>query len=158
MAAVIRLVTVVDIDDEPAPLHAPVIDGLARAGFEPGLAPTGPAPGPGLGSMSLSAMHLAVLQDGRRLTLLDDRGWCTSGPRDIWRRTSVQEIEATARMVVGPDEPFGSQSPADMTADHWADLAGALGQQGVLIGADELSRLPHDVELTERLRTRLHDT
>ena len=58
-------------------------------------------------------------------------------------------------MVVGPDEPFGRHAQADMEADHWADLAGTFRQQGVLIDAGALSRLPHDVELTERLRTRL---
>ncbi len=54
--------------------------------------------------MSVSALHLAVLDDGRWLTLLDDRGWGVSGPSDIWRRTSVEEIETAARMVVGPGE------------------------------------------------------
>ena len=77
---------------------------------------------------------------------------------DIWRRTSAAEIEATARMVVGPDEPFSGHSLADMEADHWVDLAGALRRQGVNISAEELSRLPHGVELTERLNARLLDT
>ncbi len=155
MAAVMRLVTVVDIDG-PVPIDAPMIDGPAPVGFEPGLVPLGPGPSPDdPRSMSLSALHLAVLQDGRRLILLDDRGWSAHGPPDIWRRTSTEEVEETARMVVGPDEPFGSHSQADMKTDHWTDLAGILRQQGVLIGAEELSRLPHDVKLTERLRLRL---
>ncbi len=47
-----------------------------------------------------------------------------SGPSDIWRRTPVEEIEADARMVVGPGEPYGSHSQADVEADHWAGLAG----------------------------------
>jgi hypothetical protein len=156
MTAVIRLVTVVDIDERPLPLDAPVIDGPTSEGFEPGLAPLGLAPSPDdPPSMSLSALHLAVLQDGHRLTLLDDRGWSASGPPDIWRQTALSEVEETGRMVVGPDEPFGSRSRADMETDHWTDLATTLRQQGVLISAEELSRLPHDVELTGRLRTRL---
>lgn len=154
----IRLVTVVDINDGPAPLDAPVIDGPPPESPEPGLAPHGLAPRPDDSrSMSLSALHLAVLQDGHRLTLLDDRGWNASGPPDIWRRTSIVEVEETARMVVGPDEPFGRHSQADMWTDHWAYLADTLRRQGVLISAEELSRLPHDVELTEQLRTRLTD-
>lgn len=156
MTAAIRLVTVVDIDDGPVPLDAPVIDGPAPEGFEPGLAPVGVAPSPDdPRSMSLSALQLAVLQDGRRLTVLDDRGWSASGPPDIWGRTSIQEVEETARMVVGPDEPVDSYSPADMETNHWVELAATLRQHGVLISAEELSRLPHDVELTERLHTRL---
>lgn len=158
MAAVIRLVTVVDIDNGPVPLDAPVIDGPAPEGVEPGLAPLALAPSPDdPRSMSMSALHLAVLQDGHRLTLLDDRGWNASGPPDIWRQTSIEVVEQTARMVVGPDEHFGGHSQADMETNHWADLAATLRQQGVLISAEELSRLPHDVEVTDRLRTRLSE-
>lgn len=58
-------------------------------------------------------------------------------------------------MVVGPDEPFGRHSQADMETDHWASLASSLRQQGMAVDAEELRRLPHDVELTERLRRRL---
>lgn len=156
MASVVGLVTVVDIDDGPVPIDAPLIDDPAPEGFQPGLAPLGPAMSANDSrSMSLSALHLAVLHDGRRLILLDDRGWRASGPPDIWRHTSIQEVEETARMVVGPDEPFGSRSQADMEADHWAALAGLLRQKGVLVTAEELSRLRHEVELSERLRTRL---
>ncbi len=158
MAPVIRLVTVVDIDDGPVPIDAPVVEGPPPDGCEPGLAPLGQGPCPDdPHSMSLSVRHLAVLQDGRRLTLLDDRGWSASGPPDIWRETSIEMVEETARMVVGPDEPFGTHSRADMEADHWTGLAGVLRRQGVLISAEQLSQLPHDVELTDRLRARLTD-
>lgn len=161
MAAVTRLVTVVDIDDRtiPAELDARGVDGPVTDEAEPGVAPTGS--GPYLDDryeMSLSALHLAVLDDGLRLSLLDDRGWRVHGPADIWHRTSVQEVEATARMVVGPDEPDGNRSQADMAADHWASLAETLRQRGVLVDAEELSRLSHDVELSEQLRTHLSTT
>ncbi len=81
-----------------------------------------------------------------------------SGPADIWHRTSVEVVETTARMVVGPDEPYGSRSQTDMAADHWAYLAEILREQGVLVDTEELSRLPHEVELSERLRTRMTTT
>jgi hypothetical protein len=162
MAAVTRLVTVVDIDDRTIPaevLDAPVVGGPALDGAEPAVAPTksgryrdNPR------EMSLWALHLAVLDDGRRLTLLDDRGWGVHGPPDIWHRTSVGEIEANARMVVGPDEPHGSHSQTEMLADHRAHLAGILREEGVLVDVEELSWLPHDVELSERLRTRIATT
>jgi hypothetical protein len=45
----------------------------------------------------------------------------------------------------------------DTAADHSTTLAATLRRQGVVIAAEELSRLPHDVELTERLRARLSD-
>lgn len=105
--------------------------------------------------MSFSALHLAVLDDERRLTLLDDRGWTVSGPANLWQCTTAEEIAADARMVVGPDEAYGDHTQADMAAEHWTSLADSLRQHGVLISGLELSRLPHDVELSKRVRRRL---
>jgi hypothetical protein len=144
MSAVARLVTLVDLADD---------------GAHPG-------------QMSVSARHEAVLADGRRLLLLDDRGWSASLRRsrvgdvpdgdswrqdlpDIWAVTSVEEIEETARVVVGPDEPFDGRSREDMEADHWAYLAEILRQQGVIVDALELKLIPHDVVLSERLLARV---
>jgi len=107
--------------------------------------------------MSLSALHLAVLDDGRRLTLLDDRGWTESGPSDIWHHTSREEIEATARTVVGPDEPSGHDTAQHMATTHWEHLAGVLHRHGVQADARELSNLPHEVELSDRVVARLTD-
>jgi len=143
MVAVARLVTFADVDGE-------VADAL---------------------HMSVSVRHEALLVDGRRLRLLDDRGWSSSLNRfcqddvpddgswpddapDIWAMTSVEDIEETARVVVGPDEPFDGRSQEDMAADHWASLAQVLRRQGVVVGAPELKRLPHDVVLSERLLAR----
>ncbi len=105
--------------------------------------------------MSVSARHEAVLTDGDRVLLLADRGWSASGPPNIWARTSVEEIADTARMVVGPDEPFDGHSQADMEADHWASLAAVLRYRGVDVDALELGRLPHDVVLGEQLIARI---
>ncbi len=105
--------------------------------------------------ISVSALHEAVLADGRRGLLLDDRGWSASGPPDIWARASVEEIVFTARTVVGPDEPFGGRTYEDMAIDHWAQLAGNLRPQGIVIDPSALRQLPHDVVLSERLLARL---
>jgi hypothetical protein len=140
MAAVARLETLADVDDD-----------------------AGDA-----GQMSVSVRHEAVLEDGRRLLLLDDRGWSSSlntyrqddvpddgswpdAALDAW---AVQDIEQTARMVAGPDEPFDGRSQEDAETDHWAWLAALLGRQGVVADAEELKRLPHDVVLSERLLAR----
>ena len=101
--------------------------------------------------LSVSARHEAELAGGRRVLLLDDRGWSASGPPDIWAHTSVEEIADTARTVVGPDEPHGGRSAADMAADHWTEMAGRLRRSGVVVDAAELRRLPHDVVLSERV-------
>jgi hypothetical protein len=119
--------------------------------------------------MSVSARHEAELADGRRVLLLDDRGWTSTAmvaypvgevpdsedQPDIWDMTSIEDIEESARVVVGPDEAFGEHSQEDMEASHWAYLAEVLREQGVEVDALELRRLPHDVVLSERLRARI---
>jgi hypothetical protein len=80
----------------------------------------------------------------------DGDAWPADAPA-IWAVTSVEDIETTARQVVGPDEPFDGRLQADMEANHWSYLAEILRQQGVSVDALELKRLPHDVVLSERL-------
>jgi hypothetical protein len=120
--------------------------------------------------LSVSARHEAELPDGRRVLLLDDRGWTSSTHTafqaggaestreqqlDTWATTSVEEIEQTARMVVGPDEPLEGSSQEDAKQGHWAYLSDVLRQHGVVVDARELRRLPHDVVLSERLLARV---
>ena len=132
MTAVARLATLVDLADDGA-------DALR---------------------MSVSARHEAVLVDGRRL-LLDERGW--SSRREgalphaagIWTTTRVKDIQDTARVVVGPDEPVEGRSHDDAEADHWAWMADILHRQGVDVDTSTLRQLPHDVVLSERLLARL---
>ena len=138
MSAVARLVTFVDVHE-----------GLSNA------------------QMSVSARHEAELRDGRRVLLLDDRGWSSTTrtvswggavpeePLDSWATTSVEEIEETARVVVGPDEPWGSLSYSDAERAHWTYLSDVLRRQGVVVDSLDLKRLPHDVVLSERLLARL---
>ena len=106
-------------------------------------------------SMSVSALHLAVLDDGTRRALLDDRGWSEWGPDGLWERMTIEEIADTAVTVVGPDEPHGDLTHEDMEQDHWDFLAERLRAQGVATDAAEMRRLPHEVELGQRLSARL---
>src|ERR671933_594329 len=103
VAAVTRLVTLVEVEDDAADAQ----------------------------QMSVSVRQEAVLADGRRLPVLGDRGWTSraEGIADIWSEISMEEIEYTARTVVGPDEPFDGCSQEDMEANHWAYLADVLRQQ-----------------------------
>ena len=155
MATVVRLETVVDLDvpdngivgagrvaDEP---RMPA--GEARPGLWPG-----PRPVRDPSRVSVSATLSAVLDDGRRLTLLDDRGWGSTGH---WDTTTVEEIEDTARTVVGPDEPVEGQTYDEMAAAHYAYLVAILDRQGVISDTGTLRSIPHDVVLTERLRARV---
>ncbi|MCE7080397.1 hypothetical protein [Streptomyces sp. ST2-7A] len=105
--------------------------------------------------MAVSARLEAVLSDGRRVPLLDDRGWAESthgGGADIREFVSVGEIEETARTVVGPDEPGEGGTHEEMAADHWGHLTDILRRGGVAADPAELEHLPHEVVLGERLR------
>jgi hypothetical protein len=124
-AAVVYLETVVDLDE--------------RADSDPR-------------RVSASATLSAVLDDGRRITLIDDRGWGSTG---LWETTTVGEIEDTARTVVGPDEPAEGQTHEEMAAAHWTHLAAVLGERGVVTGPDALRTLPHAVVLGDRLQNGL---
>jgi hypothetical protein len=117
--------------------------------------------------LSVSARHEAELPDGRRVLLLDDRGWSASSliawgegevpeeQPDSWATMSVEDIEETTRIVVGPDEPFEGSSQEDAEEGHWAYLSDVLRQHGVVVDALDLRRLPHDVVLSERLLARV---
>ncbi|WP_063784266.1 hypothetical protein [Streptomyces sp. SBT349] len=105
--------------------------------------------------LSVTARLEAVLADGRGLVLLDDRGWSSSGGADVRAWISAEDVETTARMVVGPDEPGEGETPEQAASGHWGSLARILGRQGVDVDAHELERLPHDVVLGERLRARI---
>jgi hypothetical protein len=101
--------------------------------------------------LSVSALHQAVLDDGRRVVLLDDRGWTSSRGA---AGAPVEDIKQTARVVVGPDEPFGDRSQTEMEALQWKPLVQTVRERGVVADAAKLRGLPHDVELSDRLLAR----
>jgi hypothetical protein len=145
MASVVRLVTFVDVDDASDDDRQTL----------------------------WSTRHEAVLADGRRVVLLDDRGWserrsvirveglsksalaASAKPQSRWASQTVEEIKQTARDVVGPDEPDRNHSRADMEASHWQALAEKLHKQDVDIEVAELEALPHDVEVSDRVLARI---
>jgi hypothetical protein len=97
--------------------------------------------------------HLhALLATGGRFVLLDDRGW---GSGAAIAGASQREVENTARMVVGPDGPGPGETPEQMESLYWLSLERKLRDAGINIGADKLQRLPHDVEISKRLRSLL---
>jgi hypothetical protein len=143
MAAVTHLVTLVDVDEGNSDAR----------------------------QMSVSARHEAALADGGRALLLDDRGWTSAAltaywgevpedhsrreQADIWAVTTVKDIEETARVVVGPDEPPDGHSQEEAEEAHWAYLAEVLREQGLVVDPLELKQLPHEVVLSERLLARI---
>jgi hypothetical protein len=84
--------------------------------------------------------------------LLNDRGWGSSG---TWAEQPLKEIQETARMVVGPDEPPKGRSHEEEATLHWAYLQRIAQKQGVAVDADVLRHLPHDVVLSRQLLARI---
>ena len=121
--------------------------------------------------LSFSARHDALLADGRRIVLLNDRGWSQSrmyafsdpvspmreAPSSPWEGITQEDIEEMARNVVGPDSAYGDYTQAETDEGHWSYLAAALEEHGVDVDATDLRALPHKVELSERLLARLGD-
>jgi hypothetical protein len=126
VTAVRRLVTYVDITDDPSRSQ----------------------------SISVALRHEVELTDGRRVLLLDNRGWASTAN---WTDRSVEDIRSTSRMVVGPDAPPADRSEEDMEILHWTSLQEIAQRQGVAVDAAELRRLPHDVVLSQRLLARIGD-
>ncbi len=155
MAVVTRLLTLVDVNDARVSVSARHENdrGWSSSGTwaEVPLVDVNNKDEGGDARVSVSARHEAVLSDGRRVVLLNDRGW--SG--GTWADETVDELERTARFAVGPDEAFEGRTQADMEADHWDALARVLQQQGVEVEAAELKVLPHDVELSDRVLARV---
>jgi hypothetical protein len=106
------------------------------------------------GGESIRARLDAVLDDGRRLVLLDDRGWSGSGGASAFGLYG-EDIEETARMVVGPDGPGDGITQEEMDDGHWRTLTDRLRVQGVDVDRDGLRSLPHDVEVSERLQAQV---
>jgi hypothetical protein len=91
----------------------------------------------------------------------DDRGWTSSahGPAaktlDPWAFETTEDLITTARLVVGPDEPFDGRSADAMETYHWTYIAQRLHTLGVDAVGEDLRALPHDVVLSERLARRV---
>lgn len=110
-----------------------------------------------VGQMSVSARLQAELADGRRVVLLDDRGWTSrrSDGGDPWEHESVEAIGHHALTVVGPDEPNEDADQDGAEAAHWDALARVLHNAGIDVSAAELAALPHEVELSDRVASRI---
>src|SRR5207253_4529467 len=82
---------------------------------------------------SFRVVLYAELDDGRRVVLLNDRGWGGSmhstdpdAAVDIWAHTDIAGLERDARTVVGPDEPPPGRTHEEEAALHSAALAHRL--------------------------------
>lgn len=99
---------------------------------------------------SVGLRHILRLNDGREHVLLNDRGW--SGTRLPDDRLELETVELSARTAVGPDEPIDGQTWEELDRDNWSWIAEVLQKAGETMTVDDVSRLPHDVVLDERLK------
>ena len=106
-------------------------------------------------TLSFEVVEFALLADGRRVTLLDDRGWSSAfrgadGSETHWDHLTAVSIERDVLNVVLPDD-------AEETGEthEWAWFAERLRDEGVETTVDELKDLPYEVVLSPRLRARL---
>jgi hypothetical protein len=128
--------------------------------------------GPDGRRLSVSARMDAVLDTGRRVVLVDGRGWASQvgaywdhepTPEErasveqssAWAFETVESIQETARDVVGPDGAYGAYTQAEMDAAHWDGLAAIVRACGIDIDGAGLRALPHEVELSQRVLARL---
>jgi hypothetical protein len=115
------------------------------------------------------------LSGGRRVTVLDDRGWgwsvgvYSSEPLDPaelerqrqeldpWSGWTEEDIAEMAQEVVGEDsdEPSDGQTVEASRAQYWSYLADLVHERGIEIRPDALRALPREVELGERIRARI---
>jgi hypothetical protein len=92
------------------------------------------------GGTSCNVREFALLSDGRKITLLDDRGWTMSAPLgEIWLAHVVRNIYT----VVLPDD-------AEETGEEheWQRFEQRLREAGVAVSQDELRTLPYHVTLS----------
>ncbi len=91
--------------------------------------------------MAIDVHEFAVLDDGRRLTLHQERGFSTSATR-----MTADHAERSVLTTVLPDD-------AEVTGeDHpWEWLAALIRAHGVAVTAEQLKAVPYVVELGPRL-------
>lgn len=91
--------------------------------------------------MHIDVHEFAVLDDGRRLTLHQDRGFSTSATR-----LTTDHTEQSVLTTVLPDD-------AEVTGDDhpWEWLASLIGDHGVAVTPGQLRTVPYMVEFGPRL-------
>ena len=110
---------------------------------------------------AVSAVLVAVLDDGGRVVVLDDRGawWSVHGSApgaavDPWVHVSREDLIQQVTAAVGPEEPE-EDSSRDMVAAYWEFIAARLSESGVDTRGADLSAVASEVVLSPRVEARL---
>ena len=104
--------------------------------------------------LSFRVQEYAVLTTGTHLTLRVDRGftsrWSDTAPDiDPWLLLTAAHLETNIRATLLPDDDTGEAHP-------WTALAELLTAAGVPTTPEQLQVVPYDIDLSPRLRARLH--
>lgn len=105
--------------------------------------------------ISVSTRQHAVLDEGAHVVLIDDRGWCQTGPLTLWADLTAHVISDTARLVIGPFTLMDGHVDYCLEREHWAHLVKILHYNGVTVDPFVLALLPHHVVLSHRLQAQL---
>lgn len=113
----------------------------------------GPQRSDGSGDQSFYVSEFVALEDGRRVTLHDDRGftlgWRSSGEggsEDIREHETLEGLTRDVLNVVLPDDD-------DCAEDHpWSWLADLARARGLAVTEEDLRGLPYEVIMTEKVR------
>jgi hypothetical protein len=102
---------------------------------------------------SFSVSEFALTDDGRRVTLHEERGWGgrLSTDEDIWNYTTEDEVKETTFAVVR----FADDGPDD---HPWEWLVELCHAQGIDVTVEELQAVPYEVVLSDRVIERLSST
>jgi hypothetical protein len=131
---------------DPAPRRAPVKPGrIVSLGAVCDLGPGGSG-----GDQSFAVAEFATLDDGRRVTLHQERGFTIgirpSGREHLREHVTPDDLIRDVLNVVLPDDDAGGE-------DHpWSWLAGLAQARGLQVTADDLRGLPYEVILTDNVR------
>lgn len=100
----------------------------------------------GARSQSFSVAEFALLEDGRRVILHEDRGFTLGPPRGAGpHHLTAEDIARDVLNVVLPDDDECRD------AHPWAWLTELALARGLDVTADDLRRVPYEVVLTDRL-------
>jgi hypothetical protein len=100
------------------------------------------------GGLSFSVAEFVELSDGRRIILHNERGF--SGTMH-WADLTRAELESAVRTSVLPDD----DDEAAVEEHPWEWLAQLAAARGVDVSADDLRKVPHVIEFSDRVVERL---
>lgn len=98
-------------------------------------------------TVSFAVSEFVELEGARRVVLRGDLGFTAgwNSPSPIWSWTEESLTQDVLNVVLPDEDDTGEDHP-------WEWLAELARGRGIMVSADQLRRLPYEVELTGRVR------